>query len=117
MHNDRADGLKIDPPIREKKKRKKPTPSVPELNSGNADELQRLFHENFARMNGIIPGDMIDGNMRNSMMMGGFMNPAMMNAMSGGVSGGNQQMSAMQRFAEGNDRQAGEGNQSSHAEV
>lgn len=117
MHNDRADGLKIDPPRREKKKPTKSL-SAPDMNmnSGSSDELQRLFQENFARMNGAMAGNMPDGNMMNSMMMGGFVNPAMLNAMSGGVSGGNQQMLAMQqRFAEGNDGKTGDGKP--HAEI
>lgn len=116
LHNDRADGLKIDPPRREKKKPKKPSSAPDKNNDDSSDELQRLFHENFARMNGAMPGNMPDGNLMNSMMMGGFVNPAMLNAMSGGVSGGNQQMLAMQqRLAEGNDGKTGEGN--SHGEL
>ncbi len=117
MHNDRTDGLKIDPPRREKKKQKKRL-SVPDMNSESSDELQRLFQENFARMNGAMAGNMPDGNMMNAMMMGGFVNPVMLNAMSGGVSVGNHQMLAMQqRFAEGNDGKTGEANEKGHGEI
>ncbi len=88
------------------------------MNSGNSDEVQRLFQENFAIMNGAMAGNMPDGNMMNSMMMGGFMNPAMLNAMSGGVSVGNQHMLAMQqRFAEGNDGKTGEADEKSQADI
>lgn len=104
LHNERADGLKIDPPPRVAKKKQMIMLSEPQQPS--IDEL-KLFRDNIAR----VAGTMTDGNMMSSMMTGGFANPAILNAMGGG----SQSMLSMQRFAD--KRTPGEGSQSNHAEV
>ena len=106
LHNERADGLKIDPPRRVAKKKQKISVSEPEPEP-SVDEL-KLLRDNIA----LVTGKMSEGNMVNSMMMGGFSNPNILNAMGGG----NQPMlpMQMQSFAS---RTSGEGNQPNHAEV
>jgi len=102
LHKDRADALEAKPP-RKAKKKQKTSLSEPSINSDNSDELKR-FRDNITRITGNMHGDMHGGNMMNSMMMGGFVNPAILNAMGGGGTGGNQPMLAMQqRFPQGND--------------
>lgn len=122
LHDERPDGLKIEPPQKKAKKTNSNSKKSASKNENsatdggsNSDELKR-FRENITRITGNMSGD----NIMNSMMVGGFMNPTILNAMSGGtgVGGGNQSMMTMPRFAEGNDgRKSGEGDQQKHAQV
>jgi hypothetical protein len=124
LHHDRPDGLKIDPPLRVKKTNnnssvtdaheKSASNDTSIIDGSSSDELKR-FRDNITRITGNM--NMNGGNIMTSMMTGGFMNPAILDAMCGGSGGGggNQSMMAMPRFAEGNDE--GEGDQQRHAEV
>ncbi len=75
LHEDRADGLKIDPPLKVKNASKKSDEKPAASNEANAsvnstggdDELKR-FRDNITKITGNLSG----GNMMNSMMMGGF---------------------------------------------
>eukprot|EP00986_Skeletonema_menzelii_P005716 scaffold2118_cov145-Skeletonema_menzelii.AAC.1 len=107
LHNERADGLKIDPPPRSVAKKKQKI-SVSDEPEPSVDEL-KLLRDNIA----LVTGKMSEGNMVHSMMMGGFANPAILNAMGGG----NQPMLSMQRFASKRTSGEGDSNQPNHAEV